>query len=352
MRAVHVMRYGAPKDSLKCGWVDRPTAAGLVHGQALIRVNAAGVGPTDYRLRDGSMRRLVPLKFPCMLGHDFAGVVEAILYPESGQASSGWERLAPGDEVYGRADNELQFGSYAEWIVVSVARIARKPKNCSFVQAAALPTVSLTSHAALKQYARLKVGERILIFGASAGVGHVAVQIAKALGASVIAATCSESSSPFVRELGATMPLDYHNMCPEEIVRRAEPDVVFDTVGATEHWAAVQKFCPHARFVVASGSECLGALAGAHGVGYVDVLDYAARLAGRKALSRIRKGPGYHIVLPSALDTPLSIITPLVERGVLTASIAKEFALTDVVKAHELGELKRVRGKLVLVVRQ
>lgn len=343
MRAAYVPRHGPPA-VFRLGWVDRPTRQILKPGQALVRIAAAGVNSADCKLRSGALRRLLPIPFPAVLGTDLAGTIVHAVPGRGGECV-----LSPGDRVYGQAELGAGFGAYAEWAVVSLRRVARMPRNLSFAQAAALPTVSLAAHAALVSYARLKPGERVLVFGGTSGIGHAALQLAVALGAVDVSTTCSARNAAFCERLGASRSFDYHGMSAEEIVKAAKPDVVLDTAGTPVHWAAVQAQAPGARFVVASGSECLGALAFAAGVGYLDVLDGLARAAGRKAISRIRKG-GYDLVMPSALDVPLETITPFVERGQLVPSIFKEFSLCDVAKAHALRENKRPRGKVIINV--
>lgn len=341
MRAAYVPRHGPPA-VFRLGWLDRPTKEHLKPGQALVRIHAAGVNAADCKLRSGALRRLLPMPFPAVLGTDFAGTVVHLIPERDAQCD-----INKGDSVYGQAELGAGFGAYAEWAVVSLRRIAKMPRNLTFAQAAALPTISLAAHAALAAYARLKVGDKVLVFGGTSGIGHAAVQLAVALGASEVSATCSARNAAFCEKLGACRTFDYHEMTPEQIVKAARPDVVLDTAGTPAHWAAVQAHAPGARFVVASGSECLGTLAFAAGVGYLDVLDGAARAAGRKAISRIRKG-GYDLVMPCALDVPLETITPFVERGHLTASIFKEFSLCEIAKAHALRENKRPRGKVVI----
>lgn len=341
MRTAYVPSHGPPA-VFRLGWVDRPTKKLLEPGQALVRIHAAGVNSADCKLRSGELRRLLPMPFPTVLGTDFAGTIVHVKH-EVGSDSE----LKMGDSVYGQADLSTGFGAYAEWAVVSIRRIARMPENLSFTQAAALPTISLAAHAALMAYAKIRAGDRVLVFGGTSGVGHAALQLARALGASNVSTTCSARNASFCKKLGASNTYDYHEIAAEQIVKAAQPDIVLDTAGSPQHWAAVQTHAPGARFVVASGSECLGTLAFAAGVGYFDVLDGVARAAGRKAISRIRKG-GYDLVMPCALDVPLETITPFVEHGHLLPSIFKEFALVDIAKAHMLRENKRPRGKVVI----
>lgn len=341
MRAAYVPRHGPPS-VFRLGWLDQPTKDDLKPGQALVRIHAAGVNVVDCKLRSGVLRRLLPIPFPAVLGTDFAGLVLHVKHPRDGRCD-----IKNGDSVYGQVDLSAGFGAYAEWAIVSLRHIAKMPSNVTYSQAAALPTISLAAHAALSAYAKLKPGDKVLVFGGTSGTGHAALQLAVALGAGEVSATCSARNAAFCEKLGANKTFDYHEMTPEQIVKDSKPDIVIDTSGTAAHWNAVQAHAPGARFVVASGSECLGALAFAAGVGYLDVLDGVARAAGRKAISRIRRG-GYDLVMPCALDVPLQTITPFVERGQLMPSIFKQYSLGGITKAHELTEKKKPRGKVVI----
>jgi NADPH:quinone reductase-like Zn-dependent oxidoreductase len=167
MKAALIRAYGAP---IEIADVQRPAPGS---GQLLVRVRAASLNPLDAKLRSGALRRLLPLKFPVVLGFDFAGEVE--------EGARGWSR---GDRVYGRTDAKTG-GTHAEFAVVGASVVDRIPERLSFEEAASLPLVACTAIQALRQ-ARLAPGERLLVIGAG-GVGSVALQIGRAMGAVVSA---------------------------------------------------------------------------------------------------------------------------------------------------------------------
>lgn len=170
MKAAVIDGYGG-SDRLKVREVAEPGEPGP--GQIRLRVRAASVNPVDWMIRQGSLRLVMPAKFPLILGHDAAGEVDAI-GPEV-------TRFQPGDAVYGGIDLLRQGGSYAELALAREAALAIKPAALSFEEAAALPVAGLTALQALRDKGELASGERALINGASGGVGHLAVQIAAAL---------------------------------------------------------------------------------------------------------------------------------------------------------------------------
>ncbi|MBD2463501.1 zinc-dependent alcohol dehydrogenase family protein [Oscillatoria sp. FACHB-1407] len=195
--------------------------------QVLVRIKASGVNPLDSKIRTGKAPHAKPV-LPAVLGIDMAGVVEAI-----GQDVTTFQ---VGDEVYGMTGGVggVQ-GSLAEFAAVDVALLAKKPTNLTMREAAALPLVFLTAWEGLVDRANVHEGQRVLVLGGSGGVGHVAVQIAKAHGAKVFA-TASTAKHEMVRQLGA-VPIDYHNTTIEEIVQTFTGDrgfdVVYDSVGGS-----------------------------------------------------------------------------------------------------------------------
>jgi NADPH:quinone reductase len=199
----------------------------LTANQVLVRIKASGVNPLDSKIRTGKAPHAKPV-LPAVLGIDLAGVVEAI--------GKDVTTFQVGDEVYGMTGGVggLQ-GSLAEFAAVDAALLAKKPANLTLREAAALPLVFLTAWEGLVDRANVHADQKVLILGGSGGVGHVAVQIAKARGAKVFA-TASTAKHDMVRQLGA-VPIDYHNTAIEEIVQTFTDgrgfDVVYDSVGGS-----------------------------------------------------------------------------------------------------------------------
>jgi NADPH:quinone reductase-like Zn-dependent oxidoreductase len=293
-------------------------------GQVLLRVRAASVNPIDWKMRRGSLRIVMPAKFPLILGHDAAGEVEAI-GPEV-------TRFQPGDAVYGGFDPR-QGGSYAELTLARESALAAKPPALSFEEAAALPVTGLTALQALRDKGELVSGERVLINGAAGGVGHLAVQIAFALGARVTG-VASRRNLDFVRSLGAHEAIDYEE---EDFAGRDDAwDIVFDAVGNRSY------------------QDCEPSLSREGGI-YVTTLVgprpfLNAVFTGLAGLFGQKKRARWIVAKPKAED--LAALNRLVDQGRLRPEIQEVFPLEKVHQAHDLSETGRVRGKLVVRVSQ
>lgn len=190
-------------------------------GKALVRVKAAGVNPIDWKIREGYMRQMIPLRFPSTIGLDFSGVIERV-----GDSVTG---LRPGDEVYGQAGVvNGGSGAFAEMALASADSVARKPVSLSHQEAAGLPLVGVSAWQALVETIGLSSGQKILIHGGAGGIGSIALQLAKFLGAHV-ATTVSANDKQFAKELGADKVIDYKAEAFEDSLHGY--DAVFDTVG-------------------------------------------------------------------------------------------------------------------------
>ncbi len=193
----------------------------VTKGHLLIEVYAAGVNPVDWKIREGYMRQMAPLKFPATLGGDFSGIVA-----EVGGGVSGFEK---GNEIYGQASIiRGGSGSFAEFAVADENTIAHKPKNLSHIEAAALPLTGVSAWQALVDHMGLSKGKKILIHGGAGGIGSIAIQLARHLEACV-ASTASAKDLQYVRKLGADRVIDYKSQSFEVMLRNY--DAVFDTVG-------------------------------------------------------------------------------------------------------------------------
>ncbi len=213
MRAISQDTLGGP-EVLREIRLERP---GPRVNEVLVRVRAAGVNPTDWKHRATGGFLGEP---PYVLGWDVAGTVEAV--------GIGVAAFRPGDEVFGMLSYPYGHGSHAEYVSAPARVFAPRPAGIDHVQAGALPLVSLTAWQALVERADVRPGQRVLIHAAAGGVGHVAVQIAKARGAHVIG-TASAAKHDFLRSLGVDEPLDYRERDFAEVVR--DVDVVLDTIG-------------------------------------------------------------------------------------------------------------------------
>ncbi len=308
MRAIGQDTFGGP-EVLRVIEVDKPSPG---PAEVLIRVHAAGVNPTDswHRASGGLLGVIAPL------GWDVSGVVEAV--------GVGVTLFAPGDEVFGMPRQPHPAGAYAEYVTSPVRHLAHKPSNLTHVEAAALPLVALTAWQALVDTADVQPGHRVLVHAAAGGVGHVAVQIAKARGAYVIA-TARADNHEFVRDLGADEVIDYTTT---DFVDAAENiDIVVDAIGGEYGPRSLRTLRPGG-IVVSLASPAEAALVEeAHPLG-------------------LRAG----FMIVEADGAGLRSIADLVEAGALRPHVETVLPLELVSKAHEISDNQRTRGKIVLTV--
>lgn len=310
MRAISQETFGGP-EVLHEVHVPRPTPD---MSQILVRVHAAGVNPTDWKHRGAKVELGDP---PLTLGWDVSGVIEAV--------GPGVTLFKPGDEVMGMLPYPHGHGAHAEFAVGPTRAFVRKPASLSHVQAGALPLAALTARQSLVDTANVGSSDRVLIHPAAGGVGHVAVQIAKARGAYVIG-TASEPKHDFVRSIGADEVIDYRTTDFADAVHDA--DLVFDTLGGDHQIRSLSCLRPGGIMVSTVPRAAKGLYAEAGRLGVRAVLIYVeADHAGMQA------------------------IADLAEAGKLVPTISQTFPLEQASRAHEAGETQRTTGKIVLTVR-
>ncbi|MEU2564955.1 NADP-dependent oxidoreductase [Streptomyces longispororuber] len=312
MRAISQRVLGGP-DVLEEVRLPRPAPG---PGEVLVRVHAAGVNPTDWKHR--SVAGLFLGEPPFVLGWDVSGVIEA--------TGAGVTVFEPGDEAFGMLPYPHGAGSHAEYVTGPARAFAPKPATIDHEQAGALPLAALTAWQALVDTAGLATGQRVLIHAAAGGVGHLAVQIAKARGAHVTG-TASAAKHDFVRALGADEVLDYRTTEITEAVRDA--DVVLDSLGSDHAVHSLRSLRPGGILVSLRLDDGIPALTAE-----------ASRLGVRAK-----------VMLVEDDHAGMTAIAQLAAEGRLRAEIAGTFDLADAAKAHELGETGRTAGKLVLTVR-
>ena len=281
--------------------------------EILVRVHAAGLNPTDWKHRSSGLFLGQP---PFVLGWDVSGEVE--------QVGTGVTLFKPGDEVFGMLPYPHGAGSHAEYVTAPARAFARVPSGTSHVTTGAIPLAALTAWQALVDTADVRPGQRVLIHAAAGGVGHLAVQIAKARGAHVIG-TASTGKHEFLRGLGADELIDYRETDFAEAVD--EVDVVLDTIGGDTRMRSLSTLRREGVLVTI--------LPGAR----QEVVAAADRVGVR----------GEELVV-EADHTGMREIARLVETGELVPTIAGTYPLADAAQAHDLGETNRTTGKMVLVV--
>ncbi len=320
MKAAAIDGYGG-SERLTVRELPEPSPPGP--GQVLVRVQAAGVNPIDWKIRKGRLRLVMPAKLPLVLGYDVAGEVVEI-GPEV-------TRFEPGDAVFGGVDVKRQGGSYAELVLAREAALAPKPETLSFEEAAAVPMSSLTALQALCDKGELAPKEKVVINGASGGVGHFAVQIARAMGAQVTGVT-SAKNLDFVRGLGAHEVIDYEE---EDFAGPDDAwDIIFDAVGQRTYTDCEPSLSRE-------GGVYVTTLGGPRLTIWIGVTTLGGLLGQRK---RAR------LVLYKYKAEDLIFLSRLVEQGKLRPVIQEVFPLEEIRKAHDLSETGHVRGKVVVRV--
>ncbi|MEV8537182.1 NADP-dependent oxidoreductase [Streptomyces sp. NPDC051211] len=306
MRAVVVSQWGGP-EVLTETELDRPEPA---MGEILVRVHAAGVNPVDWKTRASGA--LIPWGPVPAVGWDVSGTIEAV--------GPGVTLFQPGDEVFGMPRFPFQAGGYAEYVTAPARHFARKPASLDHVQAAALPLAALTAWQSLTDTAGLRAGQRVLVHAAAGGVGHFAVQIAKALGAYVIG-TASAAKHDLLRSLGADELIDYRTTDFEAAT--SDVDVVLDAIGGDYGARSLKVLRPGGHLITLNGPD-----------------DVPAAPEGFRT--------GWTLVEPDYAG--LKAIAALVEEGRLRPVVDTVLPLSEAGKAHELGEQGRTTGKIVLKV--
>ena len=307
MRAAVYDRFGEA-DVLSVREVDDPPVG---PDTVLVRARATSVNPVDWKIRQGHLQGAYPHHLPIIPGWDVAGVAEVV----GPAVRSG---IQPGDEVYGyvRRD-DVSFGTAAELVPAPERTVTRKPRSLSFTEAASVPLAGMTAYQALVEVAQVGVGDRVLVHAAAGGVGHLAVQIATAVGADVIG-TASRRNHDYVRGLGATAVLDYHAGPISD--QLDEPvDVVLDLVGGPALEDAPRQVHDPARIVsIIDPTTVLG-------------------LGGR-----------YVFVRPDM--TSLDALTDLLDSGKVRVDVTETFPLDRIADAHRLSEEGHTRGKIAVTI--
>ena len=308
------MMYRAYGGALEMVDVPRPSPG---PGQVLVRVIASAVNPVDWKLASGKLRFIIPVKLPVIPGFDVAGEIA-----EPGPGVTGF---AVGDRVHARIATNA--GSCAEFTLVGVEVLARPAATMSAEEAAALPLAGLTAIQGLRDRAGLRLEgsrDRVLVVGASGGVGHIALQIARAAGATVVG-VCSEKNAALVSSLGAHEVIDYTKADPYR--GQAPFDIVMDCVGGSPfRWVKL----------LAKGGRYVSTLPGP-GVFLRSVLN---PLTGRKVRA----------VMLKSNATDLSVLNRLVEAGKLRVVIDSRYPLSELAAAWKRSMSGRAAGKIVINV--
>ncbi|AEF40728.1 NADP-dependent oxidoreductase [Hoyosella subflava] len=320
MEAVYFERHGGP-EVLRYG--QRPTPRPGPN-QVLIEVHAVGVNPRDWMLRQGTyVGRYLVGRPPIIPGSDVSGVVVEV--------GAKVEDFAVGDEVFSMQSQLGHMGGYAQYMAVNASCVALKPPAISHIEAAAVPVAGLTAWQSLFGIARISAGSKVVVVGASGGVGHYAVQLASHAGAHVTA-VCSAANAEFVRGLGAAAVVDYTEERFTDVV--SGQDLVFDTLGRE------------------SLDSCRNVLA-RDGLYITTVPNLAtfARWAQTSLRSRVLGGQRASVIAVKARGQELSALAELMAQGHIRSVVDSVYPLAEAAEAHRKSRTFRTRGKLVLQVR-
>lgn len=329
MKAIYIQRYGEINNVVQQGELPIPT---LAPDEVLVQVHAAGINPLDLRVLEGEFKAILPLKFPFVLGNDLAGVITEI--------GNQVKKFKVGDEVYAKTD---QTGAFAEFTKVKETSLAFKPKNISMQQASALPLVSLTAWQALVEIANLKAGQKVLIHAGSGGVGTIAIQLAKYLGATV-ATTTSGKNIRWVRTLGADIVIDYKTTDFENELQ--DYDLVFDTQGGKILEKSLNVVKRGGRIISISGPPDSNFAEAIHANWLlkliIPLLSWSIR---RKAKQR---GVDYSFLFMQPSGKQLAHISELIEADHVKPVIDKVYELNQAKEALEYVNTGRSKGKVIL----
>lgn len=330
MKAFLIDRYGKKET----GRIDDVPTPSLRDDDVLIRVHAASVNALDTKIRRGEFKVILPYRLPLILGNDLAGTVERV--------GASVRQLKPGDEVYARPDDD-RIGAFAEFIAVKSTSVALKPSNLTMVEAASLPLVALTAWQALVETAQLKPGQMVFIQAGSGGVGTVAIQLAKHLGA-FVATTTSTPNVAWVKDLGADVVIDYRQQ--DFATELQDYDVVLNSLGKEELQRSLQILKPGGHLISISGPPT-PSFAAARGLAWP--LKQVMRLLSRGIRRKAKlKGVTYSFVFMRADGAQLSTITSLVESGAIAPVIDRVFPFQDAQGALAHVESGRAKGKVVV----
>jgi NADPH:quinone reductase-like Zn-dependent oxidoreductase len=301
-------------DKIQIGPLDLPAVG---EGEVLLRVKAAGINPVDYVVREGHFQQVAANAFPTVPGWDVAGIVE--------KRGHGASRFAEGAEVYGYVRRPVvQHGTFAQHLVVPECYLALRPQQLSWEAAGGLPLAGLTAYQSIITAGKLRAGETVLVLGASGGVGGTAIQLARQVGATVIA-VASAKNADHMRELGADFTIDYAAGPVADAVKAVAPngvDLLFDAISGDTLTQSLAALKPDGRLI--------------------------SVLNDGKAL-KLPAGVQFAHVMAQPSVPDLDHLRELAEAGQLQVPISATFSLADTQKAFAQIESKHTTGKVVIV---
>ncbi|MFZ4907566.1 NADP-dependent oxidoreductase [Enterococcus thailandicus] len=300
----------------------------------LVKIVAASINPIDIKTKDGGLKMLLSYDMPIIMGSDFAGIITAV-----GEKVTNY---SIGDAVYGRVQKN-RIGTFAEYIAVDQGAIALKPKNINFEGAASIPLVGLTSYQALHDIMQIQPGQKVMIQGGSGGIGTIAIQLAKYLGA-YVATTTSANNFDLVKSLGADYPINYQTTNFAEVLQ--DYDYIFDTRGGATLEAAFKIIKPGGKVVSIAGLP-----------NYRFGKEYGVPLWKQFAfkmvthnLTKLEKQTqaSYTFLFMKPSGTQLDVLRHLIEAKIIKPVIDRIVPLSEVEEALSYSQSGRATGKIIL----
>lgn len=300
----------------------------------LIEIHASGLNVLDAKIKTGEFKLILPYKLPLILGHDVAGVVTKV--------GAKVSKFKVGDEVYSRP-SDFRIGTLAEFIAIDQKDVAHKPKNLSMEEAASIPLVALTVWQALVERADLKKGQKVFIQAGSGGVGTIAIQLAKHLGATV-ATTASEKSFEFLKALGADVLIDYKKQDFESVLK--DYDVVLNSQDKNTLEKSLQIVKPKGKVISISGPPTPEFAKAIKAPWFVKIILSLISSGLRKKAGKL--GVDYSFLFMRAEGNQLQEITKLIESGIIKPVIDTVFPFEQTNEALSYVESGRSKGKVVV----
>mgnify|MGYP003574936264 CR=1 FL=1 len=332
MKAFIINKYS--KDDLQLADVPNPE---IGDNDVLVEIHASGLNVLDAKLKAGEFKLMLPYKFPLILGHDLAGIITKI--------GKNVKQFKVGDEVYSRVP-DFHIGTLAEYIAVNEASVALKPKNITMEQAASIPLVALTAWQALVELAAVKNGNKVFIQAGSGGVGTIAIQLAKHLGA-IVATTASEKSFEMLKQLGADVLIDYKTQDFETLLK--DYDVVLHSQDTKTLDKSLKVVKRGGKIISISGpptpqfAKAIGASWFVKTV--LSILSYGVRKKAKKL------GIDYSFLFMRDEGKQLTELASLIEDGIIKPVVDKVFAFEETNMAFTYLESGRAKGKVVVKVK-
>ena len=310
---------------------------GLKDNDVLVEVYAAGVNLLDSKIKTGEFKLILPYKLPLILGHDVAGIITKV--------GKNVKNFKVGDEVYSRPSDH-RIGTFAELIAINEKDVALKPKNLSMEEAASIPLVALTAWQVLVEKANIKQGEKVFIQAGSGGVGTIAIQLAKHLGAEV-ATTASAKSFDFLEKLGADVIIDYKNSDFEN--RLSDYDVVLNSQDQKTLEKSLRILKSGGKLISISGPPTPDFAKEIKAPWFVKIILSLLSSGIRKKASN--KNVAYSFLFMKADGAQLGKITTLIESGIIKPVLDKIFPFEETNEALSYVESGRAKGKVVIKIK-